>query len=625
MLESADGGNSDKTLFHPQNGKGKKFSNGNSPSGAYVYGNSNSKEMQQGSATNQTPHCSSSCSSVQNHLLFIKLLQGSGGQQVLTQRLGQLQLHKQQLLLQINQLSKTTGQGGSGISAAVHQQSQAISHKLTTINQMINQLNQQMMMLSQLSSQPKEVGKNSETGSPSLKVIHNPVTPVHFKTDPKGTGSFGRSHSTSAMVGVGVEPSKSLMYGVQGLSLSNPVQPGVSQSSARSMSRLQQIISGSCSTDSRDENMFQSSMPIISVGQNSSFHSSLQPGNATSTSPFSSTHNGSIADSRSFLGGASLAFTTTKSVNDIQEFRPGVPWQPKSQATEPTQMYSKQASVPTGSSYQLSAPHQLSGGSNAQLMRSQSAVDTCNSAVSPQSKCNQASGHLSHRMGHKAYIQGQHQHKPLPELISVSPGWKLKGRTIAPPSSLYPSQDFQYKPGLSTKKHHKLASTPQSTPSQRSWSSSFASGTQNSSPSSMISHTVWGPDPGKLNNAEDSQLQGWSHGYASRNHTWLGMKSNQCQRNAACLYTSPQSQNNTSSSESYAHTPVSSLTSSESTWGQDELHSLSTKPGMVSPEPTFAEWQAGKKARLSVTKLPSNPPSPWLIVRNINSQVSFKG
>lgn len=628
MLESVDGGNNDKTLFYPQDGKGKKFCKGNSPNGAYVYGDSNSKDIQLGSATNQAPHNSSSCSSVQNHLLFLKLLQGSGGQQVLTQRLGQLQLHKQQLLLQISQLSKSTGQGGSGINAVVHQQSQAISHKLTTINQMISQLNQQVMMLSQLSSQPKEVGKNSDSGSPSLKVIHNPPAPIHFKTDPKGTGSFGRSQSANAMVGIGTEPSRSLMCGVQGLCLSNPVQPSVSQSSARSMSRLQQIISGSCSTDSRDDNMFQSSMPIISVAQNSSFASpgSLQPGNAMS--PFSSTQNGSIAisaDNRSFLGGVSPAFTTTKSVNDIQEFRPGVPWQPKSQGTEPTQIYSKQASVPSGNNYQQSGPQQLSGRSSAQLMRSQSAVDTCcNSAVSPQSKCNQSSGHLSHRMGLKAYTQSQHLPKPSapsPEVFSVGPSWKLKGRTIAPPSSLYPSQDFQYKPGFNSKKHHRLTGPSQSTASQRSWSTTFASGTPGSSSSSMISHTVWGPDPGKVNNVEDSQLQGWNNGYTAKNRTWLDVNSN---HNRASSYASPQPQSNTSSSESYSHTSVSSLTSSESTWGKDELHSLSTKQRMVSPEPTFAEWQAGKKARLSVTKLPSNPPSPWLIIRNINSQVSFK-
>ena len=42
---------------------------------------------------------------------------------------------------------------------------------------------------------------------------------------------------------------------------------------------------------------------------------------------------------------------------------------------------------------------------------------------------------------------------------------------------------------------------------------------------------------------------------------------------------------------------------------------------VLSPEPTFAEWQAGKKAHLSVFKLPSNPPSEWLLIKNVSSQV----
>lgn len=546
-------------------------------------------------------------------------------------------MHKQQLFQQLNQLSKTTGQGESGMNtAAVQQQSQAVSHKLSTITQMISQVNQQLMILTQLSSQPKEVSRNSETGGPSPKMVHNVPLPVHFKADPKKSGSFGRSQSANAMVSLGIEPSRSLTYGVQGLSLNGPIQPGVSHSSARSMSRLQQIISGSCSTDdlmSRDESTL-----IPSVAPSSSFTvpGSLHPGNATS--PFSSPQSGStgLSNNNHFhLGGApstaaSAPFTTAKSVNDIQEFRPGVPWQPKSPVIEPTQVYSKQASVPTGNSLQQCGPQQLSVGSNTQLVRSQSAVDYYNSAVSPQNKYTPISGNSSLRMGHKPYLHSQHQPKPstpLPEMLNVGSGWKLKGRTIAPPSSLYPSQDFQYKPGFGTRKHHRIScnSQPQygSSADRRSWGPSFASDTPSGS-SPMISHTVWGPDLRSINNSEDCQRQGWGHGYAKGSHTWMNMRSNRCHHDAPSSFTSPQPQScNTTPSDSYDRTSVNSLTSG-STWGQDELHSLSTKQGMVSPEPTFAEWQAGKKARLSVTKFPSNPPSPWLIIRNINPQVSFQ-
>lgn len=56
-------------------------------------------------------------------------------------------------------------------------------------------------------------------------------------------------------------------------------------------------------------------------------------------------------------------------------------------------------------------------------------------------------------------------------------------------------------------------------------------------------------------------------------------------------------------------------------WDKGGLQSPSHKKTVLSPEPTFAEWQAGKKAHLSVFKLPSNPPTPWLCIQNVNSQV----
>lgn len=70
----------------------------------------------------------------------------------------------------------------------------------------------------------------------------------------------------------------------------------------------------------------------------------------------------------------------------------------------------------------------------------------------------------------------------------------------------------------------------------------------------------------------------------------------------------------------FATTP--SFSSGSSTWGQDMRRSSETQKEALSPEPTFAEWQAGKKARLSVFKMPqSMATSPWLVIRNINSQV----
>ena len=57
------------------------------------------------------------------------------------------------------------------------------------------------------------------------------------------------------------------------------------------------------------------------------------------------------------------------------------------------------------------------------------------------------------------------------------------------------------------------------------------------------------------------------------------------------------------------------------TWGQDGLGTSFNSP--LSPEPTYAEWQAGKKARFPLFKNGGSLPSLWLVVKNITPQVSF--
>lgn len=59
-----------------------------------------------------------------------------------------------------------------------------------------------------------------------------------------------------------------------------------------------------------------------------------------------------------------------------------------------------------------------------------------------------------------------------------------------------------------------------------------------------------------------------------------------------------------------------SLGVGESLWSDNPNSPVS----VTSPDPTFAEWQAGKKAH--IFKLPSNSPSPWLVLRNLPPQVS---
>jgi hypothetical protein len=600
----------------------KRFGKGSSPDS--IHGN-----LKDISTMKQTPPPSTTSGPFQNQFLFLKLLQGNSGQQVLTQRLGQLQVQKQQLIQQLNQLNR------SGMNAPLQQ-------NLATINQMITQINQQLMILSQLSNQQKEGGRNVEMCSTSVsspKVVHNSPLPMRLKNDPKGNGSFSRSQSTSAMVSPGVggiEPPKSLAYGVQSLSLNSPAQSSVSQSSVRSMSRLQQIISGSSSDNlasltGKEDSAFQSSRPMTTGSQCNPFPA---PVSYQQTSPFSPAQGGSLtlgSDTHSFVnGGTSASFTSKKSVSDIQEFRPGVPWQPKFQATEPAQVYCKQSSVPTDGYHegnvfnQQSGPQQPSFGSNVQLMRSQSTSGSYYNSAAVQTKYyGQGSGYekpLNLRMGRKVSGHGHYQPKPPtpnPEVINVGLGWKPKGRTVVPPSSLYPSQDFHYKPGYGSRKHQRMSGQSQynTAVDRKSWDSSFSAESSSSS-SSMISSAVWGPDPDSTKSSKDAHQQGWSQSHTPSSHTWVDARSNQLQHNPSSFPSLPI-QSHASPAECYTPTSVDSLASGRGTWSQSK-----EKHCTISSEPTFAEWQAGKRAQISVGTFPSNPPSQWLIVRNLNSQVS---
>ena len=557
----------------------------------------------------------------------MKLLQESGGQQVLSQRLGQLQMHKQQLLQQLNQLSNSRGYSSGGVSTVVQQQNQVVSHKLTAISQMISQINQQLMILSQLStSQQRDGGKLFETAASntSSKAIHDRASQMHLKNDPR---TFGRSQSVNSMMSLGTDSSKSLAHEVQSLSLSTSAQSSVSQS-VRSMSRLQQIISSSSSSGNLSatpvaDNIIQSNKPMTLGFQ---CNSCVPPGSHQKSNvmaPFSpSVGSFSLgSDSRSYkVCPISTSFTTKKSVSDIQEFRPGVPWQPKSQAGESAQGLLKQASVPSGSNYDVNTFHQSPRQHVFQLTRSHSTSGSYyGSSNSPQSSPQSKSGmgyerQMSLRVGHKAYIHSQQQAMTQKEVTNSGSGWKLKGRTVAPPSSLYLSQELQYKPGYGSRKHNRVVagSLSQYNPADHgNWVSSFS--VDNPRTSSMISPTMWRPDSGDVSIAAESSHQGWNHGCVPTDHDWIDSSASQPRNDLPASFT----QCSTSSlSDSFASTTT---TSDIKTWGQQDgirLLSSKSKQSVMSPEPTFAEWQAGKKARLSVNKNP-----PWFIVRTANSQV----
>ena len=57
------------------------------------------------------------------------------------------------------------------------------------------------------------------------------------------------------------------------------------------------------------------------------------------------------------------------------------------------------------------------------------------------------------------------------------------------------------------------------------------------------------------------------------------------------------------------------LSLGESLWSDNPNSPVS----VTSPDPTFAEWQAGKKAH--IFKIPNNSPSSWLVLRNLPPQV----
>lgn len=631
-------------------------------------------------------------------------------QQLLTQQLGQLRLMKQQLAQQ----AKTAAQNP--------QQQQLLTLRMGQVNQSINQINRQLVIISQISSQQKDATKNQDGGKSTPTGIASPSigrnTPPIRKGDPNLGGlPLNRSMSANVLGDTG----KNLSYGMQGLSLSNsgtsppppPPSSAVSQSSARSMSRLQWIFSGSANSDNptslavREEKHgsgittppsgpfpgfpASSSIPLSSLaspGQGPvhpvapvyppAMGMASLPSNTANTVTVSSSH-----------------FPAPKSFDDIQEFKPGVPWQPRTQPTEPAQVYPKPPSTMGTFSSGIAFP---SGRSNPPFPFSQSNPGGFTKAVTPGSGpkvTRQKSGgdggsgaffggyppptgiqpfgsqpgsgnkygggqsqsrdsrqpwnplvpdshggvpfgqsqshpYSTHRGSQRTNIRNPpgpfggpntNQHplsssQPFSNLTTATSGRKqpqpphFTPPPLVPPTSLPPTQ-LPYKsnrsfppgtraPGNKSLMGHRSLSTPAHMDS-RHWGSVVEPPTK----------SVWGVD--------HSKQPKWG----LDNHMWNVPTSSSEVRPPPSLssdpsppsYTSPPSQPNTSS-DPYAFTMPSVA---PGCW--ESLHSPHHESSMLSPDPTFDEWQAGKKARLSVFKLPSNPPSPWLILRNVTSQV----
>ncbi len=616
-------------------------------------------------------------------------------QQLLTQQLGQFQLYKQQL-----QQFKLSAQASQSAS---HQQ--MVSMRLSFINQSIAQINQQLVLLSQISSQQKDAAKNQDgkltpvgLGSPQIGRSTPPIRP---KADFKMAGGIplrAQSANSLSSLGGASDLTKGMAYGMQNLSL-NPQQNASQSSSARSVSRLQQIISGSASSDnltglaerqamgvpapplgapgavSRPHSV-SSPCPVASTPTIGSGSSSLVgPGAPPSSSTMSPMSSGTIVSSSTATTASSVPpFHSQKSVEDIQEFRPGVPWQPRTQPTEPAQVYAKPTAQPSGfgptsnpkfqslaksgfsSSFSTSfvpSSGMMSRAGENKPYRHNSVGSTGSFYPSPTSTVPPIGSHTKYgREGRPSWNTpampdgrgmppyGQHQghthptrrasqgstltrnipgpfrpsYPSFPGPGSQAPfgGRKHPNRTLSHPSMPMPTGNYPPVPYPGSTAGYGGSHAPaqyastQKYPGHK-WGSSFGE----------VQHTsnaAWGSSAAR---------QGWGQDDAP---VWAHTLTTTRNQRTTSDDTSPPS--TTSPSDRYSLPPTSQplesfSTASNATWGQDGLRSPHFESSMLSPEPTFAEWQAGKKARLSVFKLPSNPPSNWLLLRNVTPQVSW--
>ena len=256
-------------------------------------------------------------------------------QQVLNQRLNKLQQTKQYLNQQLKVLG-ASGPRGGGDATTAHQ----INLKLQQNQQHISQINQQLHVLAQLSAQSDSSPKSQDLSSPMLG---GPVASISRSSTGGVTGkgfgvkqsAMGRSHSTSG-IPEEAEDGKGLLYNMQGLSLGS-----MGQSSARSLSRLHQMFGSGSGGGGSSDNLTGLEGSVFSSEGSSPF--SPPQGGGLGVIP---DHPGSNAATPTSAGVAPFLPSSGKVIPDIQEFKPGVPWQPRTQATEPAQLYSKQNSVP---------------------------------------------------------------------------------------------------------------------------------------------------------------------------------------------------------------------------------------------------------------------------------------
>ena len=258
-------------------------------------------------------------------------------QQDITHKLAHFQQMKQTLAMKLNQL-KTSSQPHQA-----SQQHQMLTLQLSQVNSNISSLNQQLLLVSQPSAQqpqykgPGGGGRNAgkQTDFKTMNGIQNPGG-YSSRSDHSGYYSSNSSAGGNDM--------SSLSYGMQNMSV------GAAQSSFShsSTSRLQQIISGPSPVEIVDrdgnrglDNLSSSSgRPGFRSG-NSNMQPAPEPANTFSADPHS--HTATTTSSSMFASKRNL-------VDEIPEFKPGVPWQPRSQTKETSQTFGNSVSYNTTTS-----------------------------------------------------------------------------------------------------------------------------------------------------------------------------------------------------------------------------------------------------------------------------------
>lgn len=224
-------------------------------------------------------------------------------QQILSQQLTQHKLLKQKLMIQIGQLKST-----SLTPQQLQKQQQFLTANMNQVNAQINTVHQQLMVLMKLVQQKQLVEEK----------------------DGKEMGSYYTATETMPTSGDDLNSS------MQAMSLD---QADISKTSARTLSRLQQIISGNSQESETTDQGMEPYTDVPSMGGEMASHPVTTSIVQVEDVPLLTT-----APPQNFP--SSSRFSTVRSVDEIPEFKPGVPWNPHAHSNQ-AQIYTKSISVTT--------------------------------------------------------------------------------------------------------------------------------------------------------------------------------------------------------------------------------------------------------------------------------------